>query len=92
MAHETDDQRAATPYFLGDLQDVKKGTPTVDKTKLLYNLSNTQYELVAPSANIPDLAAITGGEAPTEAEHNLVVAKVNAIIAALEAQGVTVAG
>lgn len=42
----------------------------------------------APQATIADLAAITGGESPTEAEHNLVVTKVNAILAALEAAGV----
>ena len=40
-------------------------------------------------SSIADLAAITGGEAPTEAEHNLVVAKVNAILAALDACGIT---
>lgn len=36
---------------------------------------------------LADLAAITGGESPTEAEHNLVVAKVNAILDILEAHG-----
>lgn len=36
---------------------------------------------------IADLVAITGGEVPTEAEHNLVVAKVNAILAALRSNG-----
>jgi hypothetical protein len=35
------------------------------------------------SAAIADLTAITGGESPTEAEHNLVVTKVNAILAHL---------
>lgn len=44
---------------------------------------------IPQQATIADLAAITGGEAPTEAEHNLVVAKVNAILAALDAAGVT---
>jgi hypothetical protein len=39
-------------------------------------------------ATIADLAAITGGESPTEAEHNLVVSKVNAILAALETAGI----
>jgi hypothetical protein len=38
-------------------------------------------------SNIADLTAITGGESPTEAEHNLVVTKVNAILTALEAHG-----
>jgi hypothetical protein len=37
---------------------------------------------------IADLVAITGGEAPTETEHNLVVTKVNAILAALRSSGV----
>lgn len=36
---------------------------------------------------IADLAAITGGESPTEAEHNLVVTKVNAILDLLEYHG-----
>lgn len=93
MAHETTDKPYATPMVLGDLQDVKKAaSEPADKAKLLWSAANDQYEVVDPSANIADLAAITGGEAPTEAEHNLVVAKVNAIIAALEAQGITVAG
>lgn len=39
-------------------------------------------------AAIADLVAITGGEAPTEAEHNLVVAKVNAILAALRTSNI----
>jgi predicted RecA/RadA family phage recombinase len=39
-------------------------------------------------AAIADLVAITGGEAPTEAEHNLVVAKVNALLAALRIAGI----
>lgn len=39
-------------------------------------------------AAIADLTAITGGESPTEAEHNLVVTKVNAIITALEVAGI----
>jgi len=44
--------------------------------------------LKGQQATIADLAAISGGESPTEAEHNLVVSKVNAILAALEAAGV----
>lgn len=38
---------------------------------------------IAENVVIANLAAITGGEAPTEAEHNLVVTKVNAILDAL---------
>jgi hypothetical protein len=36
---------------------------------------------------LADLVAITGGESPTEAEHNLVVTKVNAILDILEEHG-----
>lgn len=42
-------------------------------------------------ANIADAVAITGGEAPSEAEYNLLVTKINAIIAALEEAGITAA-
>ena len=52
-------------------------------------LPPSQYRY--PGANIADLAAITGGESPTEAEHNLIVTKVNAILTALEAQGILAA-
>jgi predicted RecA/RadA family phage recombinase len=43
---------------------------------------------VAPSAAIADLVAISGGESPTEAEHNAVITKVNGILAALRAKNV----
>jgi hypothetical protein len=49
------------------------------------NGSATVPSGVYKQATIADLAAISGGESPTEAEHNLVVSKVNAILAALEA-------
>lgn len=39
-------------------------------------------------AAVADLAAITGGESPTEAEHNLVITKVNALLAALRLAGI----
>lgn len=39
-------------------------------------------------ANITDAVAISGGESPTEAEHNSLVTKINSIIAALEAFGI----
>lgn len=38
----------------------------------------------AQSATIADATAITGGESPTEAEHNALVTKINSILAALE--------
>lgn len=37
---------------------------------------------------IADLVPITGGETPTEAEHNLVVATVNDILTALRSSGI----
>lgn len=40
---------------------------------------------------IADLAAITGGEAPTEAEHNAVRTTVNSILAALRGAGIIAA-
>ena len=44
-----------------------------------------------PQAAIADLVAISGGEAPSEAEHNLIVTKVNAILAVLRTVGVIAA-
>jgi hypothetical protein len=44
--------------------------------------------ITAENVVIADLAAITGGESPTEAEYNLVVTKVNAILTALRNSGV----
>jgi hypothetical protein len=41
-----------------------------------------------PIAAIANLTAITGGDAPTEAEHNLIVTKVNALLAALRTAGI----
>lgn len=40
------------------------------------------------AAHIADLAAISGGESPTEAEHNAVRTAVNAILAALRGAGI----
>jgi hypothetical protein len=57
-----------------------------DEDKLIFLLPPSQYRV--PGANIADLSAITGGESPTEAEHNLIVTKVNAILTALEAHGI----
>lgn len=39
--------------------------------------------LIAPQTAVADLSDITGGDAPTEAEHNAVIAKVNAVLVAL---------
>jgi hypothetical protein len=45
--------------------------------------------VLTPEASIADAVAITGGEAPTEAEYNLLVTKINAILDALDAAGIT---
>lgn len=37
---------------------------------------------------ITDLVAITGGQSPTEAEHNLVITAINSILAALRSSGI----
>lgn len=42
----------------------------------------------AQAGAIADLAAITGGDAPTEAEHNAVRTAINSILAALRGTGV----
>lgn len=40
---------------------------------------------------IADATAITGGESPTEAEHNALLTKVNSILAALRGVGIIAA-
>ena len=44
---------------------------------------------LTPEASIADATAITGGESPTEAEHNALVTKINAILDVLDAAGLT---
>ena len=43
-----------------------------------------------PLAAEPNVAAIAGGESPTEAEHNLLVTKINALLAKLRTAGILV--
>lgn len=43
------------------------------------------------AAAISDLAAITGGESPTEAEHNAARTAINGILAALRGAGIIAA-
>lgn len=45
--------------------------------------------VLTPEASIADATAITGGESPTEAEHNALVTKINAILDVLDAAGLT---
>ena len=44
--------------------------------------------VTAENTAIANLVAITGGEVPTETEHNLVVTKVNAVLTALRSSGI----
>jgi hypothetical protein len=67
----------------GDQLVVESGGSIQVKTggKMLPN-SGTQ------AVHIADGTAITGGEAPTEAEHNALMTKVNGILAALRGVGI----
>lgn len=42
----------------------------------------------AQASAIADATAITGGESPTEAEHNTALTKINSILAALRGAGI----
>lgn len=44
---------------------------------------------LTPEASIADAVAITGGVSPTEAQYNLLVTKINAILDVLDAAGLT---
>jgi hypothetical protein len=48
---------------------------------------NGKPMLAAQQATIADSPALTGGQSPTEAEHNALAVTVNSILAALEAHG-----
>lgn len=63
-------------------------------TKAAQSADTTGEAVIVPSASIvpsnaiADLAAITGGEAPTEAEHNATRTAINSILAVLRAHNV----
>lgn len=61
---------------------------TIDDTAVTATAANLNTTAVSPAAAIPDLAAITGGESPTEAEHNALRVAINGILAALRARGI----
>jgi hypothetical protein len=52
---------------------------------------NQDILAAVPMPAVADLVAITSGDTPTEAEHNLVVTKVNALLAALRTAGLLTA-
>lgn len=53
----------------------------------LEKLADAGVAVASPSGAIADATAITGGESPTEAEHNAALTKINSILAVLRAQG-----
>lgn len=89
MAHDSDDPVYTNINKLGDLQDVKDTSvePT-DKSTLVYSATDDQYVQTAPSATIADVAALTGGEPPTEAEFNALATTLNTLLAACKAHGI----
>lgn len=89
MAHDADDPVYTNINKLGDLQDVKdSASEPTDRSTLVYSAADDQYVQTAPSAALTDVAAISGGEAPTEAEFNALVAKFNTLLAACRAKGI----
>lgn len=53
------------------------------------NPKRTTLGALTAETSIADATAITGGESPTEAEHNALVTKINAILDVLDAAGLT---
>jgi hypothetical protein len=56
--------------------------------ELRVNSGGTITAAGTQAANIANATAITGGESPTEAEHNALVTKLNSVLAALRGVGV----
>ena len=69
--------------MIGYATETTAASATSGKVKLL----GCPDMLEGKQAAIADLTAITGGESPTEAEHNAIVTKVNALLAALRILG-----
>lgn len=67
------EQGGAVSVIGGELRVASGGTITADGTQ---------------ASHIADATAITGGEAPTEAEHNAALTKINSILAALRGVGI----
>lgn len=57
------------------------------RTESLLSDRNERPLLGVAQALIADATAITGGESPTEAEHNALVTIINSILDVLEAHG-----
>lgn len=67
------EQGGAVSVIGGELRVASGGTITAAGTQ---------------ASHIADATAITGGEAPTEAEHNAALTKINSILAALRGVGI----
>ena len=63
-------------------------SPMIDGVAVTATAAELNTTAVAAADAIADLTAITGGESPTEAEHNALRTAVNAILAALRARGI----
>ena len=59
-----------------------------DGGSIRVNAGGTITDDGVQAAAIADATAITGGESPTEAEHNTLLAKLNLILAALRGVGI----
>lgn len=88
MAHDTADTAAKIPHVTGDLFNVDDAAVTVDKSVYVYNAADDEFKVVVPAAAITDTSALTGGEAPTEAEFNALLVKFNALLAACRTHGI----
>lgn len=69
------------------MSDIQRPDDTIPHQDLVEDVIDAELVTASDHAAIADLAAITGGESPTEAEHNLVVGKVNEILDVLRDSG-----
>lgn len=77
MAHDTTDSTGFAVNSTGDLFDVASTAPTIAKSKLLWDVTDSEYKVVAPSA-----AIIAATDAATT------MAQLNTLLIACRAQGI----
>lgn len=89
MAHgDTTDSGGTIPHVTGDLFDWDSDVAPVNGSTPVYSGADTEHKNVPPAAAITDTVAITGGEAPTEAEFNALQTKFNTLLAACRVKGI----
>lgn len=76
----------------GNLVVTSGATITVKSGASLALQSGASMTAPEAGAYIADATAITGGQSPTEAEHNELITKINAILAILVNNGMMLAG